>query len=137
MGCAIRSYTASFATAVLELQKRYAQAWPGAAVIASDVYAHPAFDDGRNIPCAFDGKGRLVGYAPLFPVRVTGEASDDAHTLWMVVKVAPGLDDPRPIQDLLFDAVMARARAIKVDPPRAARDSPPNARPKSRTRSTT
>ena len=84
---AMRDYAPSDATRVRNLQVRYAQAYPGAAVISREVYSYPAFQGGRNVRGAFDPQGDLVGYAPMFPQPVLEGQIAAPHVIWA---------DPRP-----------------------------------------
>jgi ribosomal protein S18 acetylase RimI-like enzyme len=97
--------------AVVELQSAYAAVYPDAPVIPGEVYLSPAFEDGRNIFCAIDESGRLMGYAPLYPVLMR-EPCNLPHTLWVEIKTHPACESPAEIKDQLFERLLLRAREV-------------------------
>ncbi len=100
----------------MELQQRYAQVYPSAAVLPGEVYLSPGFDEGRNVLCAVDEQGRLAAYAPVL-LRLVPAGVPAPHTIWAEVKVDPGLSDPTPLKNRLFDEAVRRAREIGVQAP--------------------
>jgi ribosomal protein S18 acetylase RimI-like enzyme len=106
----IRNLTPDDIPHVMELQYEYQKVYSSASIIPGEVYLSSGFDDGKNIFCAFDGKGYLQGYAPLFP-NLT-ENPQIPHTVWAEVKVNPELASPQGIKDLLFERVVGRTREI-------------------------
>lgn len=110
----IQPFTALHIPKVVELQKAYAKAYPDAQVIPGEAYLSPAFAD--NVFCAFDENGKLVGYAPLYPVLMR-DASSLPHTLWTEIKVHPASDAPNEIKDQLFGQILIRARAVTGEYP--------------------
>ena len=115
----MRDYAPFDATQVRALQVRYAQAYPGAAVISREVYSHPAFEGGRNIRCAFDQQGNLVGYAPMFPQPMFEGQIAAPHVIWVEIKADPAIEEPVVLKDALWGWVLRRAREIKEAlPPR-------------------
>jgi hypothetical protein len=61
--------------------------------------------------CAFDESGKMVAYAPLYPVLMRDE-SKLPHTLWIEIKAHPGSDAPSEIKDQIFDRILLRAREV-------------------------
>lgn len=107
----IQPLSASHLAAVVELQSAYAEVHPDAPVIPGEVYLSPAFEGGENVFCAVDEDGKLLGYAPLYPVLMRDESSLP-HTLWTEVKVRPGGDASNEIRDQLFGRILLRAREV-------------------------
>jgi GNAT superfamily N-acetyltransferase len=105
----IQPFTSSHIPNLVELQKAYAEVFPDAQVIPGGAYLSPAFAD--NVFCAFDESGKLVGYAPLYPVLMR-DASSLPHILWTEIKVHPACDAPNEIKDQLFCQILIRARAV-------------------------
>jgi len=109
----MRAYAPSDATRVRNLQVRYAQAYPGAAVISREVYSYPAFQGGRNVRGAFDPQGDLVGYAPMFPQPVPEGQIAAPHVIWAEIKADPAIEEPVVLKEALWDWVLRRAREIR------------------------
>ena len=107
----IQPFTASRIAAVVDLQSAYSAIYPDAPVIPGEVYLSPAFQDGRNLFCAIDECGELVGYAPLYPVLMR-ESSDLPHILWTEIKARPAFEEPNEIKDQLFEQILLRAREV-------------------------
>ena len=107
----IQPFTASRIAAVLDLQSAYSAIYPDAPVIPGEVYLSPAYEEGRNLFCAIDECGELVGYAPLYPVLMR-ESSDLPHTLWTEIKAHPDCHAPDEIKDQLFEQLLLRAREV-------------------------
>jgi ribosomal protein S18 acetylase RimI-like enzyme len=97
--------------AVVELQSAYAAVYPDAPVIPGEVYLSPAFEGGRNIICAIDESGKLLGYSPVYPVLMR-DASSLPHTLWTEVKTHPACNAPNEIKDQLLGQLLVRAREV-------------------------
>lgn len=95
---------------VMDLQQAYQKVYPNAGVIPGEAYLSPRFGDGKNIFCAFDEKGILQAYAPLFPVL--SESTQWPHTIWVEVKARPQLLAPQEAKDALFECVLNRAKEI-------------------------
>ncbi len=115
----VRNYTSSDAAAIYDLQMRYAEVYPGAAVVPGEVYNHPSFEGGRNIYCALDPQGRLLGYAPVFPQPVLDPQSASPHVIWAEVKADPATENPVAVKDMLWERVLGRAHEIaEALPPR-------------------
>ncbi len=62
------------------LQQAYQQVYPHASVIPGEVYLSSGFEAGKNICCAYDESGSLLGYAPLFPA-LTEDPKHPAYAL--------------------------------------------------------
>jgi ribosomal protein S18 acetylase RimI-like enzyme len=112
----IQPFSASRMAAIVDLQSAYTSVYPDAPVIPGEVYLSPAYENGRNLFCAIDECGELVGYAPLYPVLMR-EPSGLPHTLWIEIKVHPACDVPDEIKDQLFERILLRARAVTADFP--------------------
>ena len=106
----IRIFNPEDIPGIMALQQAYQQAYPHASVIPGEVYLSSGFEAGKNICCAFDENGSLLGYAPLFPALT--EDPKIPHTLWAEVKVSPQLGSPREVKDGLFARVLDRAAEI-------------------------
>jgi ribosomal protein S18 acetylase RimI-like enzyme len=102
--------------AVMELQSAYAVVYPDAPVIPGEVYLSPAFEGGRNIFCAIEENGNLVGYAPLYPVLMR-DASNLPHTFWTEVKTHPACEAPNDIKNGLLEQLIVRAREVSNEFP--------------------
>jgi ribosomal protein S18 acetylase RimI-like enzyme len=108
----IRNFQPDDAPQIVALQARYTQIHPGVPIIPGAVYMSPAFDQGRNIFCACAPDGQLLAYAPLFANLAAPEANDVPHTLWLEIKVDPGIESPNAIKDALLDRILLRTREI-------------------------
>lgn len=106
----VREFSSEDIPQVTALQQAYQRVYPNATVIPGEVYLSSSFDYGKNIFCAFDEKGCLQGYAPLFP-NLTAEPQIP-HTVWAEVKVNPELTSTREVKDLLFQRVVIRTREL-------------------------
>lgn len=112
----IEALHSSYLPAIADLQTAYSAIYPDAPIIPGEVYLSPAFADGRNLFCALDENGELVGYAPLYPVLVR-DTSDLPHTLWTEIKTHPRVDSPNQIKDCLLEQILVRAREVTSDFP--------------------
>ena len=52
----------------MQLQKDYAQKYPGAKIVPAEVYASPSFHHGEDVFCLFHPNGQLLAYAVVYPV---------------------------------------------------------------------
>ncbi len=111
----IRNFVPEDIPAVTTLQQAYQQVYPQAAVVPGEVYLSPGFESGRNIFCAWDDEGHLLGYAPLLPV-LTGDPRLP-HTVWAEVKADPQAKLQREVKDQLFERVLERARETSAADP--------------------
>lgn len=112
----IRPLTFSDTAAVVELQWAYKNVYPDAPAIVGEHYLSPAFQGGQNVFCAFDESGKLVGYAPLYPVLMQ-TASRLPHTLWAEIKTDPSCGASNEIKDQLFEQLLLRAREVTSEFP--------------------
>jgi ribosomal protein S18 acetylase RimI-like enzyme len=101
---------------IMRVQTAYAAVYSGAPVIPGEVYLSPSFEGGRNVFCGFDEAGRLLGYAPLFPVLIP-EGINAPHKFWTEVKLDPEIENPLPLKDRLLETVVGRAREIAASAP--------------------
>lgn len=106
----IRIFTRADIPQIMALQQAYQQVYAHASVIPAEVYLSSGFEAGKNICCAFDESGSLLGYAPLFPALT--EDPKIPHTLWVEVKTSPQLGAPREVKDGLFARLLDRAAEI-------------------------
>lgn len=109
----IRAFTAADGDAVLDLQVRYAQAFPGAVVVPPQVYTGPGFDEGRNVLCAFAADGALLGYTGVYVDPTQTPPSGTPHVLWSVLKPDAALPDPELVRQALYDALLARLSELR------------------------
>lgn len=107
----IAPFDRSRLAAIAELQSAYSRMYPDAPVIPGEVYLSPAYEGGRNLLCAVDENGSLIGYAPLYPVLIR-DASHLPHTLWTEIKVDPRVDAPHEIKDCIWEQLLIRVREI-------------------------
>lgn len=112
----IQTFTSPDIAYVTELQKAYTKVYADAPIIPGEVYLSPGFENGQNVFCAFDAKGNLLGYAPLYPVLMRDQ-SDLPHTLWTEIKVHPKQEGPNELKDQLFERLLARTRELARDFP--------------------
>ena len=112
----IQPLAASRLAAIAELQSAYSAIYPDALVIPGEVYLSPAFECGQNIFCAIDENGKLLGYAPLYPVLMR-EPSDQPHTLWTEIKAHPAQESPNEVKDRLFEQILVRSRQVTREYP--------------------
>jgi GNAT superfamily N-acetyltransferase len=91
-----------------QLQQKYLAACPNAVMPPGVVYLSPGFAGGKNVFCARDDTGALVGFAPLFPSLV----EQGQHSLWVDLLVDPGLPGLDRLRDALLDRLCSRAGEI-------------------------
>ena len=113
----IETLTADQLAGVVELQSAYAAIYPDAPVIPGEAYLSPAFEGGCNVFCAIDESGKLVAYAPLYPVLVRERGASLPHTLWVEIKTHPGCQAPEQVKDQLFECILLRARQVTQEFP--------------------
>ena len=107
----IQLFTSFHIPAVVDLQSAYSKSYPEAPIIPGEVYLSPAFEG--NVFCAIDESGKIVGYAPLYPVLMRDD-SNLPHTLWAEIKAHPDAsrDAPNEIKDQLLKRILLRAREV-------------------------
>lgn len=112
MEIVLRSLSPADVPAVVQLQTRYSQIYPGVPVVPGEIYLSPGFQEGRNVFCALDPQGQLLAYAPVFAQIVDGAPAHIPHSVWTEIKAQPDLQDPGPVKDRLYDCVVQRAREL-------------------------
>jgi len=112
----IRPFTANEIPQITALQQAYQQVYPHASVVPGEVYLSPGFEQGKNIFCAFDEKGQVQGYAPVFPNL--SEEKRYPHILWTEVKAHPLFKGSKAVKEALFDQVIKRTREIQQAHPK-------------------
>jgi hypothetical protein len=110
----IQPFDASHILAVAEIQSAYSAIYPDAPIVPGEVYLSPAF--AGNIFCAVDETGKVLGYAPLYPVLILDD-SQMPHTLWVEVKTHPETEAQTAIKDLLLESLLLRAREVTSEFP--------------------
>ena len=98
----------------MEVQSAYSAIYPDASVVPGEVYFAPPFEG--NIFCAIDESGKVVGYAPLYPVLVR-DGPPLPHTLWAEVKAHPEAEAQNEIKDQLLKRILHRAREVTSEFP--------------------
>jgi ribosomal protein S18 acetylase RimI-like enzyme len=107
----IQPFTASHIPAVVALQAAYTALYPDAPVIPGELYLSPAYEEGRNIFCALDETGTLLGYAPLYPVLMR-DSSSLPHTIWTEIKTHPASKTATEVKDRLLECLRHRTREL-------------------------
>ncbi|MCC6442039.1 MAG: hypothetical protein IT210_01140 [Armatimonadetes bacterium] len=113
MNVHIRNFVPEDVQAVFDLQLDYARSFPEARVMPGEIYTGPGFENGQNVFCAFDMKGRLRACAPLFPKPVPDDACEAPHTFWIEAMAFPSLDHPAALKDCLLDKIRERAETTR------------------------
>lgn len=108
-GLVVRSFTAADIPAVMELQRAYADIYPGAVVVPGEYYLSPAFHGGQDVFCAFDGQ-TLLAYAPVYMQLIEDGPAEFPHVAWVEIKSDFGLAEPQTVKDALLDRLILRAR---------------------------
>jgi ribosomal protein S18 acetylase RimI-like enzyme len=112
----IRNFKPEDVAQISRLDKKYCNAFPDSSPVQAELYLSPEFEDGKDVFCAFDEQGTLVGYAPVY-AALAEEGSGYPNTLWVEIKVDPEFQDKKPLRDLLFDKMMARSLEIGNNAP--------------------
>jgi hypothetical protein len=112
----IRNFKPDDVARISGLDKKYNKAVPDSSAVQAEVYNSPEFEEGKNVFCAFNEEGALVGYASIYPV-LAAEGSGYSNVLWSEIKVDPDFQNKRLLWDLLFDKMMARAVEIRNSAP--------------------
>jgi len=115
----VRNYVPEDITEVIEVQKEYKKKYPNYSIRGEKVYTHhPVFENGKNILCAFDDKGKLIAYSPIAPAPVEDDSSEEyPHYLWTDVIYDPTAEELELAMDLLLQKVKERALQIKANLP--------------------
>ena len=116
----IRPLTPDDIPAIMALQLENQRLHPQAEVVSGETYLSPGFGRGNNVICAFDERGRLAGYIPVYPhVGLEGNAP---QIIWANMLVRKDAEDPASLRDLLFGHGMEKAKELAmVNPGRATR----------------
>ncbi|MEW5869119.1 MAG: hypothetical protein AB1894_07590 [Chloroflexota bacterium] len=96
----IRTLVEADTNALDHLLQTYTRQYPPRICMPAQFYLSPYFDGGQKIACAFDGNGRLVGYAPYF---AQGEHA------WVEVMALPGLDRHGEVRSALWAWLVEQA----------------------------
>jgi ribosomal protein S18 acetylase RimI-like enzyme len=112
LGIRIRPLAPDDLQKVIDLQARYLNRYPEAAVVQGSTYRAPGSSAVKDLFCAFDFQDNLVGYASLFPAIVTDGSPNLSHTLWADVKTAPEQSRQDQILGVLLDYLFGYAREV-------------------------
>lgn len=112
----IQTLTSVDIPSVVDLQKAYSKVYTDARVIPGELYLSPGSGNGENVFCTFDENGKLLGYAPLYPVLMRDQ-SNLPHTFWTEIKVHPAEERGIEIKDQLFERLLLRTRELARDFP--------------------
>ena len=112
----IQPFDASHIPVVMEIQSAYSTVYPDAPVVPGEVYLSPAFEG--NICCAWGETGKVLGYAPVYPVLMRDDSSLP-HTLWVEIKAHPDVSQEaqRKIKDKLLERILLRTREVTAEFP--------------------
>lgn len=109
----IRSFVSGDALRMADIQKKHVEISHDASILSPGFFHAPGFENGRNIICAVDHEGWLVGYAAICPAHRSGKFGG-AHVLWLDLRVDPALVEGDRLRDTLLEQAAARAREIKA-----------------------
>lgn len=112
----IKPFSPSYIPAVMELQTAYSALYPDAPVLPGELYLSPAYEDGQNLFCAVDETGKLLAYAPIYPVLMR-EPSPLPHRLWVEIKAHPACEAQEHIKDQILACLLPRARELTAPYP--------------------
>lgn len=107
----IQQLTSRDADAVLTLQQKYAQVFPGAQVFSGELYLSPAFHAGQDVYCAFEND-RLLAYAPVYLQVVEAGSVESPNTAWVEIKADPDWGNSRAVKDELYRYILARIQEL-------------------------
>jgi ribosomal protein S18 acetylase RimI-like enzyme len=110
----VRNFSQSDIPAIMQLQKDYAQKFPGAKIVPADVYGSPSFQQGEDVFCLFHPNGQLLAYAVVFPVFASNN-NNSPHVMWAEVKTSPFIGEFKMIKDELFDHLLKRIKILIKD----------------------
>lgn len=96
---------------------RYLAVTPHAKLNSPDFYTyHPVLKGEENAFCVLDDGQKMVGFAPIFPlITQDTDGPGSLGDIWTVILVEPGSTASHRVRQLLFDRVVARAEALKVE----------------------
>lgn len=112
----IRNFQQEDIPALMRLQESYAYQHQGVKVIASEVYASPAFHGGKDVFCLFHPNGQLLAYAAILP-QFSSSANGQSHVIWAEIKADPILADSATIKDQLFTCLRRRIQELSEQQP--------------------
>lgn len=104
---AVRAFAPGEEGAMAAVQARCVAACPDTGRFPPRFWQGPGFEDGRNIFCAVDRGGALLGYGALTPAHISRHLG--ARTLWFDLRADPGHPRADSIRDALLARVLARA----------------------------
>jgi ribosomal protein S18 acetylase RimI-like enzyme len=108
----IRNMKADDLLQVKILQEDYLRCFPGASTRPVEVYQTLGFAGGRNIFCAYQPPGRLIGFAPMFPAIIQEESSPLPNILWMDMKVDPRIPYRDHVRESLLESLIGRGNEL-------------------------
>ncbi len=111
-GLTIRNFEPGDAARVTALQAWCVQACPDTSVFEPGFWLSPGFDGGKNIFCAVNGDGTLIGYVSILPAH-TSEPLGGARVLAMDLRVAPTLQNGGHLRDALLERAVQCAGGLK------------------------
>ena len=115
----IRNYVPEDIGQVIQVQEEYRKKYPDYIIRGESVYTHhPLFENGKNILCALDQKGKLLAYGPMVPAPALEEALTELeHHIWADIIYDPSIKEWRSVMDLLCERILHRATEIKSELP--------------------
>ena len=82
----IRTFTYADLASFADLHNAYSKIYPDAQVLPGEVYLSPGCEEGQNVFCGFDECGKMVGFAPLYPVLMREEYAKAGVPMLPVVR---------------------------------------------------
>jgi len=110
----VRNFSQADIPAIMQLQKDYAQKFPGAKIVPAEVYGSPSFHHGEDVFCLFHPNGQLLAYAVVYPVFASNN-NNCPHVMWIEVKTSPFIGEFKMIKDELFDHLLKRIKNLIND----------------------
>ena len=107
---AIRNFAPGDERSMADLQARCVAACPDTGRFPPRFWLAPGFEDGRNIFCATDKQGALLGYAAVTPAHISRHLA--ARTLWLDLRTAPDHPGAGAIKEALFGRLFSRAQEL-------------------------
>jgi ribosomal protein S18 acetylase RimI-like enzyme len=102
---------------IKEIQAHYLALHPDAGSTTVEGYRNPRFAENRNIFCATEMDGRLVGVAPLIPSLVESGPGSLMHLIWADIMVEPGYPEADEVRRCLLSCIQAHARTLVLSHP--------------------
>lgn len=117
----MRNYVPGDIAQVMELQNKYSRIYTEVPICTDDTLrhpAHPVYEDGKNIFCAFDTGNMMIAYASIFPRPVDDDVlSNIPHSMWIEVKADPILENQDELKDHMIKEVLNRVATISKSLP--------------------